>query len=172
MKYLAIVGVWLAIFVGDGIIFPALTGLPSGFGIIVLLSALVITFGIHRWLIGLGLIFAGLTELILGAYFGTIIGAWLIIVWGWYLLNQFLNLKLMNERASLATFVSRILFGLGLFVLGESVLWMIIRFVYEPELTITILINILRSPTIFSIVLVEFAVTFFVFRFIYSSKNA
>ena len=172
MRYFAIMVVWFAVLIGDGIVFPALTGWPSGFGIMVLLSALAITFGIHRWLIGLGIILAGLTELILGTYFGIIIGAWLVITRVWHLLNQFLNLKPMSENDSLIAFAPATLCGLGLFSLGEGVSWVIIRFAYESELPATTLINILRSPAIISIVGIELLITLFVFRFIYFSRNA
>ncbi|MEK7217700.1 MAG: hypothetical protein AAB374_02245 [Patescibacteria group bacterium] len=171
MRHLAIIGVWFVVFIADGIVFPALTGLPSGFGIMVLLSVLAITFGVHRWVIGLGIIFAGITELIIGTYFGTIIGAWLAMAWVWHLLNQFLNLKSMNENDSLVALAPFILLGLGLFAFGEGVSWMIIHFVYESELT-AMFFDIFLSPAILSIVAVEFAITFFVFRFIYFSRNA
>src|SRR3989344_882957 len=172
MKYFAIIGVWFVALVGDGIILPALTGLPSGFGIIVLLSIMAVGFGVHRWVIGLGMILAGTTELIIGTYFGTIIGAWLVMAWGWYFLNQFLNIKSINKNNFLMAFVPVTLLGLGLFVFGEGVLWIIIRFVYESGLSTITLINILCSPAIFSIVAIELAVTLFIFRFIYLSRNA
>lgn len=172
MKYLLITVFWLVIFICDGIILPALTGLVSGFGAIVFLSALAITFGIHRWVIGLGIVLAGLTELMIGTYFGVIIGAWLVIAWSWHLLNRFLNMKSVNKNDSLGALIPVTLFGLGLFVVGEGVLWMMSRFVYESGLTATIFINILRSPTIIAVIMAELIITLFVFRFISSPKNA
>lgn len=157
--------------IGDGNIFPALTGLPSGFGIVTLFSVLAITFGIHRWVVVLGIILAGVTELILGAYFGTIISAWLIMAWIWYFLNRFLNLKPASENNSLLAFIPFILLSFSLFVIGESVWWLISRFVYEPELTLATLINIFSSPTICAVILVELATTFLLFRFFYHPKD-
>ena len=171
MFYFIII-VWISLLVGDGIILPALTSLPSGFGAIVFLSALAITFGIHRWVIGLGIVLAGLTELMIGTYFGVIIGAWLVIAWSWHLLNRFLNMKSVNKNDSLGALIPVTLFGLGLFVVGEGILWMISRFVYESGLTATIFINILRSPTIITVIMTELIITLFVFRFISSPKNA
>ena len=172
MKQLAVICVWAAVFIIDGIMFPALTGLPSGLGIIVLLSALAITFGIHRWVIGLGIVLAGLTELMVGAYFGSIIGAWLVMAWSWHLLNRFLNMKPLSENNFLVALGPFTLLGFGLFGLGEGILWAIGRFVYEPGLTVTTLISIFRSPIMLSIVAVEFAIIIFIFRFIYSSRNS
>ena len=94
------------------------------------------------------------------------------MAWIWHLLNQLLNLKSMNENDSLVALAPFILLGLGLFAFGEGTLWVIIRFVYEPGLSTITLINILRSPAIFSIVAIELAVTLFIFRFIYLSRNA
>lgn len=172
MKYFMIIGIWLAVLIGDGVILPALTGLPAGFGIIVFLSALVITFGIHRWVIGLGIILAGVTELMIGAYFGVIMGAWLVMAWSWHLLNKFLNMKPLNESDSLVALMPFTLLGLGLFALGESALWAISRFIYEAGLTAMVLVDILRSPAIFSIVAAELVITLFIFHFIYSPRNS
>lgn len=172
MRYFVIIGLWFAVLVIDGVVFPSLTGWPSGFGIIVLLSALAITFGIHRWVIGLGIILAGLTELMLGTYFGTIVGAWLVMAWSWHLLNQFLNMKPLSENDSFLALIPFTLLGLGLFGLGEIMLWIISRFVYKSGLAITNFIGVFHSPMIFIIVAIELAVTLFVFRFIYSSRNS
>lgn len=171
MKRLLIIGVWLAVLIIDGIVLPALTGLPAGLGIMVLLSALAITFGIHRWVIGLGIILAGMTELMFGAYFGTIIGAWLVIAWGWHLLNRFLNMNPASENDSFMALVPFAVLGLGLFGLGEGVSWAIDRFVYESGLAVTTLIDILRSPTIFIIVAIELVATLLIFRLIYFSRT-
>lgn len=171
LKYFAIIIIWFVIFIGDGTVLPALTGLPFGFGIMILLSVMAITFGIQRWVIYLGIILAGLTELMIGAYFGTVIGAWLVMAWLWHILNNFLNMKSMSENDSLMTLVPFTLFGLGLFGLGEGVSWLINRFVYEPELAITNFVGIFCSPTMFSIVVIELTVTLFIFHFIYFSRN-
>jgi len=171
LKHLAIIIVWVIIFIGDGAVLPALTGLPSGFGIMVLLSAMVVVFGVQRWVIGLGIILAGLTELMVGTYFGTVIGAWLAIVWTWHFLNNFFNIKTINENSSFVALVPCTLFGLGLFGLGEGVLWVISRLVYEPGLSIVTLFDVFHSSAILSIVVIEFVMILFVFRLIYSSRN-
>ncbi len=171
MKRIAIIGVWLAVLVVDGIVLPALTGRPAGLGVMVFLAALAITFGIQRWVIGLGIVLAGLTELMLGIYFGTIIGAWLVLAWGWHLLNRFLNMKPVSENDSWPVLAPFTLFGLALFLLGESASWAISRFAYEPGLSPATLFQIVRSPVIFCVVTVELVVILFIFHFIYSARN-
>jgi len=170
LKHLAIIIIWFVFFIGDGTVLPALTGLPFGFSIMILLSVMAITFGIERWVVYLGIILAGLTELLVGAYFGTIIGAWLVMAWLWHVLNKFLNMRPMSENNSLVTLMPFTLFGFGLFGLGEGVSWLINRFVYEPKLAITNFIGIFGSPTMLCIVAVELIVTLFIFHFIYSSQ--
>ena len=172
MKILTIIGVWLVVLIIDGIVLPALTGLPSGLGIMVLLSALAIMFGVHRWVIGLGIVLAGLTELILGTNFGVIIGAWLVMVWGWYFLNQFLNIKLISKNNFLVILLPLTLLGLIIFVLGEGAWWAISHLVYERGLALSTLLYIIRSPVILSVVAVELMVTLFVFGLVYSSHNS
>lgn len=171
MRRLGIVGIWLVVIIIDGIVLPALSGLPSGLGIMVFLSALAITFGIHRWVISWGIVMAGATELILGAGFGTIIGSWLVVAWVWYLLNRFLNMKPLSENDSFLAFILFILLGLGLLAIGEGALWVITRLAYQSDLSTSTLFHLFRAPTILSIVAVELGVTLFVFRFIYSPKN-
>lgn len=172
MRQLTVICIWAAVFIGDGIILPALTGWPSGLGIMVLLAALAITFGIHRWVIGLGIVLAGMTELMVGAYFGAIIGAWLVMVWGWHFLNRFLNMKPVSENDSLVALVPFTLLGLIIFGLGEGALWVISRLAYEPRLTVTTFVNILGSPTIFTVVTIELAVIIFILHLIYSPRNS
>ncbi len=171
MKYFIIIVVWFAIIVGDGTILSALTGLPAGFGIIALLSALAVTFGIYRWVIILGIVLAGITELMLGLYFGTIISAWLVIAWVWHILNRFLNINLANENVSLMVLIPLTMLGFSLFIIGEGVLWAISNFVYKSGLNIMTLINIFRLPVICIIILIELSVTIFILRFGYRSKN-
>lgn len=172
MKHFPIILIWLGVIIADGIVLPALTGLPSGFGTIVLLSVLAITFGIHRWVIGLGILIAGIAELIFGMYFGAIIGSWLIMAWGWHLLNRFLNMKPMIEDNSLIAILPLTLFGLGLFIVGEAALWVTSRFVYEPKLTPSNLVHVVLSPIVLGITAAELIVIFFIFRFIYSSRDS
>lgn len=172
MRYFSIIGIWFAVLIGDGIVIPGLTGLPSGFGIIVILSALAITFGIHRWVINFGIVLAVLTELLLGAYFGSIIGAWLIMASVWHLLDRFLNMRPIDENNSLAALAPFTLLGLGLFGLGESAMWAIGHFVYEPGLAPLPLFYIMSSPVIFGIVSGELVLILLIFRFIFYSRNS
>ncbi|GEM_PF-5521698 len=172
MRRLTIVIIWFTVFVGDGIILPALTGLPAGFGILVFLSALMITFGVQRWVIGSGIIFAGATELILGTYFGVIIGAWLVMAWLGHVFFKFLNMESMNKNNSLAILVPFTLFGVVIFFAGVGAWWIINRLAYESGLSPSALFRVVLSPVIISIVVIELAITLFIFRFIYSPKNA
>lgn len=172
MKRVVIIGVWLMVLIVDGTVLPPLTGWPSGFGIMVLLSALAITFGIHLWVIGLGLVLAGMTELILGSYFGAIIGAWLIMAWIWYFLNRFLNMKPISENKSLVALVPFTLLGFILFVFGEGISWIINYFIYGSGFALTILVSIIRSPIICAVVVVELIITLSIFRLIYYPKDS
>lgn len=172
MKYLAIIGTWLAVLISDSVILPALTDFPSGFGILVFLSALVIVFGVHHWVIGLGIVLAGITELIFGMYFGVVIGAWLVMVWCGYVLYQFLNVKSMGENDSMFSLMPFTLLGLVVFSVGEIVFWLIEYFIYKSGFTLPVLLEVASSPVIISIVIIELAITLFIFRFIYPSQNA
>lgn len=170
MKYLLIIGLWLMAFICDGIILPALTGLVSGFGVIVFLAILIVMFGVHRWTILTGIILASATEILTGAYFGTIIVAWLIMNLVWYFLNMFLNIKLINPNDSFIKILTLIPYGLGLFILGESVMWLMIRLIYETQISIIMLSSILGSLVVYSIFMAEFLVIIFILRYIYHSK--
>mgnify|MGYP001579176617 CR=1 FL=1 len=172
MKHISIIGVWIVLIIIDGILLPSLTGLPSGPDTILFLSVMVVTFGIHRWVIGLGIVIAGFAELILGTYFGAFIGSWLIMAWGWYILNRFLNMKPVSKHDSFLALAPFTLFSLALFFLGEGILCAIIRFVYEPELNLSTLLYIIQSPVILIVVAIEIAVTLLAFRFMYSSRDS
>ena len=172
MKRFGIIVIWFAVLIIDGVILPALTGLPSGFGIIVFLSALAITFGIHRWVLWFGIILAGISELILASYFGVIIGAWLVMATGWYFLNQFLSTKPMGESDSFFSFVPSVFFGFVLTGLGEGAIWLISRFVYKSGFATTTLLGIVRSPMIVGVMAVELGLILLVFRWFYSPKNS
>lgn len=171
MRRLVVIIIWFVVFVSDGIILPALTGLPTGFGILIFLSALIITFGVHRWVIGSGIILAGVTELILGTYFGVIMGAWLVMAWFGHIFFKFLNIESMDKNNSLATLVPFTLFGIIIFIVGEGALWTINRLAYESGLSPSTLSQIVFSPVVITVVAIEIAVTLFIFRLIYYSKN-
>lgn len=171
IKYPAIVGVWLVVLIIDSVMLPALTGFPSGFGISVFLSALVIVFGVHRWVIGLGVVFAGITELIFGMNFGVVIGSWLFMVWCGYVLYQFLNIKSMGENDSVFAVLPFTFLGIVIFSVGGIAFWLINHFIYKSGLVLSVLLEIMVSPVIASIVIIELAATLFVFRLINSSPN-
>ncbi|MDP4001784.1 MAG: hypothetical protein Q8P69_01925 [bacterium] len=171
MKYFTIIIIWFIVFISDGIILPALTGLPAGFGILVFLLALMITFGVHRWVIGSGIIIAGVTELILGVYFGVIIGTWLVMAWIGHVFFKFLNIESMNENNFFGTIIPFTLFGIVIFAVGEGTLWVISRLAYESGLSPSTLFRIVFSPMVIIIVAIELVVTLFIFRFIYYTSR-
>ncbi|MBP9822148.1 MAG: hypothetical protein KBC81_01735 [Candidatus Pacebacteria bacterium] len=171
MKRFAIILIWIAVVVADGVLLPAISGMPSGFGALVFLSALIITFHVHRWVIGLGIFISLATELWVGAYFGTIIGSYLIMVIVWYLLNKFLNMRSASENGSMLAIIPFTFLGIILFGVGEVFLWLVNRYVYIRDLSMATLIKLIISPEILAIVTIELIVIFLVFNFIYSSQN-
>ena len=172
MKRLAIIIAWFFVVIIDGVVLPALTGLPTGFGIIIFLSAFAISFGIHRWVIILGIVLAFVTELNVGTYFGIIIGAWLVIAWAGHLMNRFFNMKPVNENDSLISILPIALLGFVLFCIGEVTLWVISRFVYESGLSMATLLQIMRSPKILAGVVAELMVVLSIFRLVYSPGDS
>lgn len=170
MNRLALMAVWFGALVIDGSVFPALLGSPAGFGTIVFLVALALSFGVHRWVIGWGIAAAFLAELFLGAYFGTLIGAWLVIVWIWHGLNRFMSLKPSTESDSWLSLVPLGVFGMVLFIAGTISEWAIIYLAYERGLTFSIVQDMLRSPAVLLTVCAELIVLLVVMRGIYKPK--
>lgn len=170
MSRLILAVIWFGALVIDGSVLPALLSSPAGFGTIVFLVALALSFGIHRWVIGWGMAAAFITELFLGAYFGSLIGAWLVIVWIWYGLNRFLSLKPSTESDSWLPLVPLVFFGMVLFVAGTISEWTIINLAYERGLTFLTVQDILGSPAILITVCAELVIFLLIMRGIYTPR--
>ena len=172
MKRAAIAAVWVVVLIVDGVVLPGLTGLHAGLGIMIFLAALAVSFGAHRWVIGLGMALSLGAELILGMNFGVIIGAWLAIIWSWYGMSQVLSMKSVHENDSMLTLVPCAAFGIVLVAVGECAAWLIDRVMYQAGLTSATLRAILGSPAIMGVAFVELVAVLFIFRFIYSSRTS
>ncbi len=77
----------------------------------IFLIAIAMTYGVHRWVIYLGLVIACLTELVYGFYFGSLMIQWLVIMWIWYSLNNFFSLKVVNKNDYWFLIVPYIFYG-------------------------------------------------------------
>ena len=148
MKRLVLPLLYILLLVVDGIVIPAFRDAVSGFGPAIFLVALLIGFGVHRGIIGWGLVIAFLTELSFGLYFGSMMGAWLITVGIWHLLNRFFSLKSFKENDSWFALVPAIFFGLILFGTFEIGQWLVSRLAYDRNLSIAIVEYMARSPEI------------------------
>jgi hypothetical protein len=171
MKNLAVIGLWLAVLVLDGTALPAFTGWPGGLGLVAFFAVFVMTFGLQRWVVGLGLALALASELILGSYFGVIMAGWLAIAWCWHGVNHFLSMGTVDENDSWPVFGLFVVWGLVLFGAGEVVMWAVARIIYQPGLSPVILFDVARSPIILVGILAELAVILLIFRLIYFSKS-
>ncbi len=161
-----IVLIWLAALVVDGIMLPALRIGPAGFGTLLFLIALALTFGVHRWVVGWGIAIALAAEIMLGLYFGTLIAAWLIAAWGWYGINRFFSMKAASEPGSRLAIIPLVVFGILLFVAAQLGQWFITRVFYERTLTVAVTQAIINSPPILIIVGIELLVLLAVLRLI------
>ncbi len=164
MKKVVLILLYLLLIALDGIIIPAFQGAISGFGPAIFLVGLLVGFGVHRGIIGWGLVAACLTELLFGLYFGSMMGAWLITVWIWHLLNRFFSLKSFQENDSWLALVPAIFFGLILFGAFEIGQWVVIRLAYERSLSIAIVEYMARSPQILMVAIVELFFVLIVMR--------
>lgn len=164
MKQFILGVLWLGVLVTDGVIIPALIGVLTGFGPILFLIALVVHFGVQRWIVGLGIFMAFLTELLLGLYFGSFIGTWLIIVSVWYIVVKFFSLKSSDE--SWSTLIPSFIFGMILCVIAIIGEWLIIRLVYESTLSFSTTYNLIISSQVFVFTGLEFVILLLVLRYI------
>lgn len=155
MKKLIVILLYILIIVIDGILIPSFRDAISGFGPAIFLTALLIGFGVNRGTIAWGLVIAGLTELLFGLYFGSMMGAWIITVGAWHLLNRFLSLKPFGENDSWLALVPAIFFGLILFGSFEMGQWLVIRLAYDRNLSIAIVKGIASSPEILTVAVGE-----------------
>ncbi len=171
MKYILIFLIWLGLLVIDGLFLPAFFNFPFGFGMMIFLSALIVAFGSHRWVILLGLFLSVMAELILGAHFGTIMGSWLIMALGWYFLNQFLNIKPLKKEDSIIAVIPFIFFGLILFVIGEGALWLLNHFLYIRDLDVSVLVGIISAPALLISAIIELFGVLMIFKLISSDQN-
>jgi hypothetical protein len=170
MKRLFLVAIWAGFLVADGMIWPSLSGWSAGFGSIIFLVALALTFGIHRWVIGWGFAFAFATELFFGFYFGSLMGTWLILCWVWHIAGRFLSIKPLSDNDSWLALIPLAVSGAVLFTIAECGEWSIVRWAYDRTLTPTILKLSLNSPVILATVAVELFLLLVVFRFIYAPR--
>jgi hypothetical protein len=148
MKRALLVALWVILLAFDGIVLPAIHSGPSGFGTIVFLIALILSFGTHRWVIGWGMAAAFCAELFFGFYLGALVGTWLVVVWAWQVLNQFFSLKSFTDgESSWFMLLPLELAGLVLFILAEGAHWLIIRLAYEHNLSFRITADLVASPS-------------------------
>lgn len=169
MKGITLILLWLVFIIIDGVVLPAALSMPAGFGIIVLLIALSLSFSIHRWVVISGLCLAFITEIILGLYFGSLMGEWLAIAWVWYGLNDFFNLKSFHESgwSILAPFA---IIGTILFTIAKVFEWVIIHLAYDRTLAFSATQQIIKSPVILAMVFFEMCVLLFIFHLIHAKR--
>ncbi len=162
---------WVVFLVFDGMVMPGLRVLESGFGSIIFLIALLLVFGIHRWVVGWGLGIGLISELLFGLHLGSIMGAWIIVVWSWYVLNRFFTVKPLEEHDSWFGAIPSIVFGILLFVISQGGEWLIIRLAYERTLPLELIKYILRSPQIFLSVALELGILLIALRSLYTRRE-
>lgn len=170
MKRVLLIFVGGAMLIADSIIWPAVSGRIGGFGIILFLIGLILTFGMHRWVVGWGLGISFVAELLLGLYFGSLMGTWLIICWAWYLASRFLSMKPLQETDSWFGIIPLALCGIALYVIAEIGEWLLVRRAYENNLPSTLLKSLLTNPAMFAGMSIELILLLLVLRSVYAPK--
>ena len=172
MKRSLLVLFWIALVAFDGIVLPAMHSGPSGFGTIVFLIALILSFGTHRWVIGWGIVAAFCAELFFGFDIGALIGSWLVVVWAWQVLNRFFSLKSFTDgESSWFMLLPLELAGLVLFVVAECAHWLIDRVAYEPTLSFRTTADLIASPIALITAGLELAALLALIRIVYMRRN-
>jgi hypothetical protein len=163
MSRIALILIWFGVLVVDGIIFPAL-GFIGGFGSIIFLISVLLSYGTHRWVIGWGLVVAFVTEILFGWYLGTFVLAWLSVVWTWYILNAVFSVRPAHESESGLSVLFLSVCGIGLFMVSELAGWVFVKLVYDPKITFLIPRMIVTSLSILGGVFLELMVVLSLIR--------
>ncbi|MEK9158278.1 MAG: hypothetical protein AAB638_03835 [Patescibacteria group bacterium] len=171
MKILTAIIIWIGVLLFDGVLLPATSNILIGMGSIVFLVALVVSQGLHRWVVSLGVALALTTEIIFGLYLGTLVGAWLVALWVWYGINRFLSLKSVVEDSSLVTLLPSLISGLLVLFAMLFAQWGLVRIFYESSISLSVFSNLLTSPRIIIIVAVELLIVIALFGLARNTKK-
>lgn len=172
MKIFFSIIVWVFVLVVDGVVLPTMTNIFAGMGSVIFLTTLVLVHGFHKWVVGLGLLLAVVTEVVFGIYVGSIVGSWLVILWTWHLINKFMSFKSMSEDSSWSTLIPLLFSGAVISLFAFMAQWLIARFIYSSELPLAFIYQTLISPPIFITAFLELVVLLAMFRIIYKPKKS
>lgn len=171
MKRLLIIPLLLLFWTIDSIILPGFYPNLGGLGVMVFLIALLLSFGVNRWVVGWGLAISFLVELCFGFYFGSLMGTWLFVVWAWHILNRFFSLKPFYEHDSWLALIPAVFLGVLLFVISQIGSWGITHMIYDHNISFSVIDDMLRSPRVMVTVLGELMVLLAVIRGIYIRRS-
>lgn len=100
MKIPYLILIFVLTILTDGIVMPAFLHVHESFLVFVFFAALVVRYSEEPNLIGWGIAFAIVSELLLGLYPGTLVIAWLLTLGAWHLSMRLISLKLSLESVA------------------------------------------------------------------------
>ena len=172
MKKVLLILLGVVLLIVDGVILPALTGLSGGVGVLVVFVGFLLTLGVHRWVIGWGLGFAFVLELMLGLYFGSLMLAWVFTCWAWYLASKFLSLKPLHESDTWLGVVPLAIVGTVLCGVAEGVTSLVARWFYSAPFSLTMLKVFFTTPIVLITTIGEMLIFLIVLRYVYASRTS
>jgi hypothetical protein len=147
MKKIWFVIFWLITFIADGIIIPGFFKSNNIFLNIIFLVSLISSLGISEELILVGLVISFINELFLGLYFGSLMLAWLITIWFWYLITRFFSLKPYRDSQFVTLPIHIIINFLLLGLMG--VIMIFVQYIYSGIIFREIVFNIIKNLDIY-----------------------
>ncbi len=124
---------------------PALFNFQNNFLIVVFFVSLVVFYGLSGWVVWLGLIFAIISELYFGYYFGSLSISWLAMAWIWHIVNQFFSIR-PYESSSFWAIIIHVCFGF-LLMLVMAFGWLAISYLYENNASLSSIVSIIKTPS-------------------------
>ncbi len=140
----------------EGIIMPALFGIRENFLTVIFLVALIVTYGTPAWVLGYGTVMAFIAEWFQGFYPGSLVMAWLLAAWAWYVMTEFLSIQPFRESPR-TNIIGHTIAGLVLFSIVGSGFIGIEYLLYDRMITPAVLVSISRMPRIALFIAAAFA---------------